>query len=203
MTIEKGKEWARPVPPGLRPIVVDSDERLAAEAFNRFHHGDDPSRTLALTPRSGDLLSTVGLPSPRSGEDALAYDLDLAEVVLDEGRTMLMAAHLLIAPSPGRPLVAAMNASWLGQYRVAPRAHPNDGLLDVVSGTMPWRQWPEARRRARTGTHLPHPGLSVQRVDRWEMTFNRPVPMRIDGVRVGRSRSVRLQIIPDAVVMVA
>ena len=31
-----------------------------------------------------------------------------------------------------------MNAQWLGDWDLGPRSHPNDGLLDVTDGTLPF-----------------------------------------------------------------
>ncbi|MGB1824394.1 MAG: hypothetical protein ACPHO9_07420, partial [Ilumatobacteraceae bacterium] len=59
-----------------------------------------------------------------------------------------------------------MVSGHIGRYEAAPRAHPGDGLLDVVevSDAMPLRQRWMALRRSRTGTHLPHPHISMTRV---------------------------------------
>jgi diacylglycerol kinase family enzyme len=96
----------------------------------------------------------------------------------------------------------AMNAEWLGEWKVAPRAHPGDGLLDVLDGDLPLRERLRARRLARTGDHLPHPRLATARVRQHTVRFQRPVPVWLDGVRVGRARVIDLTVEPDALAVV-
>ena len=118
------------------------------------------------------------------------------------------AAHLTVRNRPLTGLgpglsVAVMNAAWLGDLRVGPRAHPNDGLVDVVEGTVGLAQRREATRRARTGTHLPHPGLTTRRVARWDRRWRRPVAVWLDGVRIGRFDEITVDVVPDAGSVVA
>ena len=91
-----------------------------------------------------------------------------------------------------------MTARWLGPLRLGPRAHPNDGVIDITIGALDWRQRVEAARRARTGSHLPHPDLRTVRVAEWRHTFDRPIPVRVDGHPSGSYRTVQVSVIPDA-----
>ena len=59
-----------------------------------------------------------------------------------------------------------------------------------------------ARRRLRTGTHLPHPAITVRRVQHAHFRFGRPVGLWLDGERVGRCRDLRMAILPDAALIV-
>ena len=52
-----------------------------------------------------------------------------------DGRRLTAVAHVVArggGPWWRGPIVAVMNADRLGRWDVAPRAHPNDGRLDVV-----------------------------------------------------------------------
>jgi diacylglycerol kinase family enzyme len=91
-----------------------------------------------------------------------------------------------------------MNAQWLGEWDLGPRAHPGDALLDVTDGTLPLGDLLKARARVRTGTHLPHPDLRTSRVARVELTFRRPETLWLDGQRVGRVRQAAIEVEPDA-----
>ena len=54
-----------------------------------------------------------------------------------DGRQHWFVAHLVARRSWWRGrVVAAMNAQWLGAWDVAPRAHPDDGLLDLLDGDL-------------------------------------------------------------------
>ena len=56
----------------------------------------------------------------------------------------------------------------------------------------------QARRRARTGTHLPHPRLHSTSTGEWQVTFERPLRLYLDGQRVGDVRDLRIEVVPDA-----
>jgi diacylglycerol kinase family enzyme len=95
-----------------------------------------------------------------------------------------------------------MNAEWLGDWRLGPRAHPGDGLLDLTEGQLGLRDRLHARRRAPTGDHVPHPGLRTRRAAHHHLRFERPVTVRLDGARVGRFRSIEVTCEPDSLIVV-
>ncbi|MDQ3294312.1 MAG: hypothetical protein M3527_07670, partial [Actinomycetota bacterium] len=98
-------------------------------------------------------------------------------------------------------VLAAMNAQFLGRYDVAPRAHPGDGLLDVVDvdPDMPvgerWKAW----RRLPSGTHVPHPRISVRRVDAVQLDVPAGARVELDGRGLRPARTLSLRLEPDAV----
>jgi diacylglycerol kinase family enzyme len=96
-----------------------------------------------------------------------------------------------------------MNAQYLGPLDLAPRSHPNDGRLDalVLDSAMPWRARVQSRRRARSGTHLPHPQLVASQAVSVVWSFDRPLPVRVDGVRWGSVRSIAIRVAPDALIV--
>lgn len=166
-------------------------------AAHIVRHGTEPCVVV-----DGDLLTTLGGSSLDGG--GRAYPVDALRVVLDESVEHVAAAHVVIRRRwwTGECAVA-MNAAWLGPWYLGPRAHPNDGVVDVTVGRLPWRQRLLARRRARTGSHLPHPGLRTVRGPSWEHAFPGPTGVYVDSRRVGRARHVRIAVLPDAGVVVA
>jgi diacylglycerol kinase family enzyme len=98
--------------------------------------------------------------------------------------------------------VAVMNAAWLGDLNLGPKAHPNDDLLDVSEGSLPLGQLLLARKRARTGSHLPHPRITMRRVPAVQLHFNRPMPVWLDGQRTGAFRDISVRVEPDALTVV-
>ena len=196
MSIRRGSTYGehRPLPDGA-PVAA-SDAQAAEILTELRESGADPVIGLL----GGDLHRTLGgLGDPRRlrGPDALMVPIDLVEAEFDGGR-ILFVAHLLTA-RPFRPdWCAVMNAEFCGDLDLAPRAHPGDGLLDIATGSVHWRERRLAARRALTGTHLPHPSLRTERVAQWSTTFDRPVPLQIDGRAHGRSRTIRVRVLPDA-----
>jgi len=59
----------------------------------------------------------------------------------------------------------------------------------------------QAARRARSGTHLPHPQISVQQTSSLTLDFERPLALYVDGERWCTSRRCTITVEPDAVVL--
>ncbi len=112
------------------------------------------------------------------------------------GQTTIWHIYLISA------LLAAMNAQWLERWDVAPRSHPNDGLLDLFDGSPSLDDRWKARRRLITGTHVPHPAIVQRRTDALELELDPPLDVYLDGVKVGRGRHLEIRVEPDALTCV-
>jgi len=202
VTIRKGSAYGEP---GALPdggVVVRSDAE-AAEVVTEARRGGHQIPVLGLV--GGDLCRTLGGLGDVDrlrGPDATTFPVDLGGVLLD-GRIHWFVAHLA-AHRRGwaGPFAVAMNAEWLGPLDLGPRAHPGDGLLDVTEGRLGLRARLAARRRARTGSHLPHPGLRTSRSAAATLSFPDGVPVRLDGVAVGTARELLVHVEPDALTVV-
>jgi len=190
MTIRKGEPWGEPVgrPDDLR--VVESDAAVA-----------DAVRSGASGPigiSAGDLHRAVGSPPPR--EHMQRLPIDVLDVTVD-GREFVAVAHVVARRGwwQGR-IVAATNVDHIGHWNIAPRAHPNDGRFDVldVDQEMTLRQRWQARARLPTGTHVPHPLISVRTATEMAWKFARPHAIWVDGVRVAEARDLSVVVRPDA-----
>ncbi len=91
-----------------------------------------------------------------------------------------------------------MNAAWLGPWNLGPKAHPNDGLVDVTDACVPLGQRRAVHRRLPTGAHLPHPAMTYRRVRSGAWELDRSTPNRLDGTLDGTARHIRLTVEPDA-----
>jgi hypothetical protein len=197
MTIEKGAAWGVP---GTAPhdLVVAADEAALARAVG------SGVRHAAL--RDGDVLRALGLTDatpPHAGGPALLLPCDAMRVRLDD-RAPLTAVSTIIVGRRFRERVLASAGGFLGVLNVAPRAHPNDGLLDVlvIAPRTGARQLLAVRRRMRLGDHLPHPALTMCRAAAHEFSFaDGPQRVVIDGRQHGRARRVRIDVLPDAFVL--
>ena len=202
MSIRKGEAWGAPGALPRHGVIVDSDD-AARTIVTAARRAQEPIPPLGLV--GGDLCRTLGGRGDRDrlrSEHAMTFTVDLGEALLD-GTLHLFVAHL-VARRPfwlGRAVVA-MNAAWLGDLNLGPKAHPGDGLLDVTDGRLPPGQLLAARRRARLGTHVPHPGLRVSRVPAIQCSFDRPTTVRLDGRPVGEFRALSIRVEPDVLTVV-
>ena len=196
--IEKGQDWGELGPLPEDGVVVRSDAEARA-VVTEARRANRPVPPLGLL--GGDLCRTVG---GRGDEDRLhspeatRLTVDLGAVLVD-GRLHWFVAHLVARRRWLRgPLLGAFNAQWLGDWDVAPRAHPGDGLLEVLEVTMsPGERW-KARSRLRTGTHVPHPGIKLTRSDAVQRDLPGGHSVWLDGERVGPAGALSIRIEPDA-----
>ncbi len=208
MPIAKGQPWGQsaPRPPGL--VVAADDVDLARLVLAAKQAGENHP---VLGVSSGDLLRTLGFPpvAPVSTEPvpAMHFPMDLGFVTIDGAAEQPFVAHVLArGPLWSGPGFVAMNAGWLGEMYLGPKAHPNDGLVDTTHGSLALQQRWQARSRVRSGTHLPHQRLKVRRAREVAVALDVPRPLRrmvwIDGVRHGRGTALSVRVEPDAFTLV-
>jgi hypothetical protein len=203
MTIKRGEAWGERLGPLPRHGVVvasDGEARLIVEAALR---ANEPIPPLGLT--GGDLWRTLGGTKGNDRlrtDEAVTFTCDLGEVLVD-GVLHRFVSHLQARRAwwHGRAWLA-MNASWIGSWNVAPRSHPNDGLLDVHDVRLRPAERLAARRRVRTGSHVPHPRIAERRVPAIQVGFDRPTPVLLDGLDVGEARTLSVRLEPDALTVV-
>ncbi len=202
MTIRKGEGWgsAAPLPDDGVLVRSDAEARTLVETARR---AGSPPPVLGLL--GGDLCKTLGGRGDESrlrSEQAMTFQVDLGSVLAD-GRLHWFVAHLIAHRRWWRGrAVAVMNAQWLGSWDLGPRSHPNDGLLDVSEGALPLGDLLKARRRATTGTHIPHPAITTRRVNAWQTELDPPTPVWLDGVALGSVRNLSVRVEPDALTVV-
>lgn len=196
MTIKPGRPWGeRRVPPSeLDRADSDGD----ATALIAVGH-----REFLLT--GGDMWRTIGGSASHDGLRTVV-PVDLLTIEFGVGGMVehtWALAHAVFDRSMGTfgrgDISYVMNAQYLGQWDLAPRGHPNDGRMDVVtiSADMSWRQRRLLRRRLPTGTHLPHPQIRTQSLaDPW--TAGEPGTLTLDGTRRVSVERVRIGLEADA-----
>ncbi|HET7719955.1 MAG TPA: hypothetical protein VFK43_08315 [Acidimicrobiales bacterium] len=200
MTVVGGVPWGAPgpLPDGAVLVRSDAEAREALEASRR-----ERRELPALGLLGGDLCRTLGGRGDEArlrGREVTLATVDVGEVLLD-GRVRFFVAHAVVrGPSWWRgPLVAVMNAQFLGRWDVAPRAHPGDGLLDVVEvdAGMGWGERWKAWRRLPSGTHVPHPRIAVRRVPALQLDVG-GLRVELDGVRQEPADALSIRLRPDA-----
>lgn len=202
MTVGKGASWGVPGPLDSSGVVVNSDAEARAiiEDSRRFGRpipplgllGGDMCRTLGGTGDEGRLRSEV----------AVTCSVDIGSVLID-GRLHWFVAHLIARRSWWRGrVVAVMNAQWLGDWDLGPKSHPGDGILDVSDGILALSDRLKARKRVRTGTHIPHPHIHTSRVHSLQLEFDSALDIYLDGISTGRAKVLSVRVEPDALTVV-
>jgi hypothetical protein len=194
--ISKGDPYGEPGELPEDGVVVRSDAEAAA-ALHAARRDRRPFPTLGLL--GGDLCRTLG----GGGRElhGVRFTVDLGEALLD-GRLHLFVAHLVARNRLWTRALVAMNAQWLGDWNLGPRAHPNDGLLDTYDARLPLGQLLPVRSRLHHGAHLPHPNIKERRTAALQVEVERPLPVRLDGVAVGTAKVISVRVEPDAVTVV-
>ena len=196
MTIRIGEEWGEAVesaPGGTQTVFTDRD---VAQAL------DD--RRMVLV-RGGALHQTLG--SPVGDTVTRRLPIDLVEMVdtASETRIAVSVANIcLVQRGPfgrwrGR-IVVVTNCGECSGVTTCPRAHPNDGRFDVleVDASMTLFQRRLAWKKAGSGSHLPHPSLSVWSGERFCLTVEPNEQVIVDGVDLKFTGTVELRVVADA-----
>jgi YegS C-terminal NAD kinase beta sandwich-like domain len=189
VVIEKGKDWGSPgTLPASAPIAATNQELRAL-----VQSGE---RTVGVT--GGDLCRTLG----GSGSLSMMFPVDLCHLKAS-GVDEVFVAHCLARRVWWfGPILAVMNAQFMGPWDVAPRGHPNDGFADVLDVTMGITDRLKARKRLLTGTHVPHPGIAQRRIQTSTFALAKPRPIWLDGERIGALAEFSITVEPDALTVV-
>ncbi len=202
MTIRKGEPWGEPAEVPSEGLQTAPDDRSASRQVELRMEAGLPLVPIGL--QGGDIAHTMGGGSPNRFDGThVRATVDLLRVTAD-GAAHWALAHVVARRSWWRgEVVMAMNAQFLGGFDVAPRSHPNDGRVDVlhIQPAMTLRTRLQARRRARSGTHLPHPQIDVTSTGEWHATFDPPLRVFVDGARLNAVHELRIEVVPDALIV--
>lgn len=204
MTIRKGEPWGEPAQVPAEGLESPDSDRGASRSLELQRQAGRAFPPIGV--QGGDMARTMGGGTPgRFNGTLVKAPVDLLQVTAD-GVEHLALAHVVVRRSWWRgEVVLAMNAQFLGVYDVAPRSHPNDGRVDVlrIDAAMPLRTRLQARTRARTGTHVPHPQIDMRSTGEWHHRFDRPMRLFIDGECIGEVRDLTITVLPDALTLYA
>jgi len=203
MPIKSGSEWGESYSGGCPRYVASSDSeigRIVTQSWN----SDVEVPVIGVI--GGDIWKAAGSPpggvARLDGSSARTASIDVAEVHIKDCRYAAVAHGFFLRSWWRGPITAIMNSEWRGSWRVAPRAHPNDGWLDLVAGDLSMDQRWLARQRIKSGDHLPNSNLESRRIKEFTRNFPRRTRAIIDGVSVGDCETVVVRVIPDAISIV-
>lgn len=193
MTVRWGSDWGGVGPLPEDGVVVTTDAELRG-LVSEIRRGGAELPPVGLL--GGDLCRTLGgsgnAARLRTGE-ATRVTVDIGSVLMD-GRLHWFCAHLVAGSwVRGRVWVAAI-AAHHGRWNLAPRAHPGDGLFDVLDATLGIADRLLAKNRLAAGYHVPHPGIDYRRTAAQQIDLPRPTRIRLDHENVGSARRVSVRV---------
>lgn len=206
MTIRKFSEWGRLI---VRPEVIEicNSDAQVARVVTQYRSRGTPIPHIHVT--AGSLATTLGelLPLPSTEVRELPIDLLHISYRISSGMqcTAIAANSVLMKRRLwAGQIVVATNSGYLRTWEIAPRAHPNDGVFDVVevNANMSWRHRLIARHRLPHGRHLPHPSVGIHQCGSESWQFDKPIKLYIDDEFVGRITYVHVTIEADALNLV-
>lgn len=207
MTIEKGRAWGRNVPRPEVIVIAGSDAEVVDQLTVAAHQADAP----AVVVGGGDLARTLGVVGIDGRSTVNELSIDLVTVRVDDDRERRACAHVVVRAPWWRggwfrgQTILVMNAEFIGDWDVAPRGHPSDGRVEVfeVDGSFRLRQRLAARRRVRTGTHVPHPSITTRSVRSASWSFDSYMVVIADGVSMGSATQLDVEVVADAAIVYA
>ncbi len=200
MTIRKGEAWGETMsaPPQL-PLL--RNDTTVHQWIVRHRLLGEPITPFGIA--GGDLARTLGGGTPdRFAGETVRVCLDVVRVEAN-GEVTWSTSHVVARRGWWRGQVLfAMTAQFFDGLDLAPRAHPNDGKVDVltIDAALSVRDRVVAKRRARTGTHVPHPSIATSQVAELQVRFDRRMVLWVDGERFTTASEFRLVVEPDAYV---
>ena len=196
MTISKHGLYGTPVSRPTTLHVLQGDLEIA-----QHYVSGDTATTCTVT--QGSIAQSLGISSgriqdPEPNQQMTLVNIDLLQI--DYRTTTSLNANANAKSSTTSRIVVAgsiaiqhrtllstclilSNSGLLRSRDVLPRAHPNDGFVDVleVDPKISIRQRAIAWRRSATGSHLPHPSFRVSRSIDFQWSGS-PAHMIADGV---------------------
>lgn len=198
MGITPGKEWGSEDSYPEDFLVINSNQDLW-DILESHKRSNEMIPVIGLA--GGDLWRTLGGTRKNNrlnSEKAQLFTVDIGSALLD-GHIYWFASHL-IARSPlwlGRSWIAA-NAAHRKSWNIAPRAHPGDGLLDVLDSNLNFSDLVKAKSRMQTGTHVPHPDINYRRIKSEQTNFSQKTDIWLDDVKVVKAKEISVRVEPDA-----
>lgn len=203
MTISKLSAYGTSVARPQHLVVLRSDREIA----NDFLKGGQRTSNTVI---QGSIAQALGITSHDSRTNTGAHVthvmIDLLQIEFrttktkDEVSRIVVAGSILLQHHTLLKTHHIISNSGIVRGRdVLPRAHPNDGFVDVleIDEAITTRQRLFAWRRSRTGSHLPHPQLRASRSPEFEWS-GRASRMVADDVTFAGVEWLRCTVLTDA-----
>ncbi len=144
------------------------------------------------------LGGNIGLDYP-SNSTVTSCSIDIGCVSI--GDDSFYFASTLLVLNLLRPWASTgiVNTQLSNGNRYAPKAHPGDGFMEEIESNLDIRQAIIARKKLKSGDHLPHPQLRLKKGKAF--TYDSPKGMKLilDSKSIGRYKAFSVKVIPHAI----
>ena len=183
-----------------RTVNMSSDRELGVYLRD---HSAKQIHEQSIFMKSGDIPRVLGVVDRARDAECIRIVIDAIVVSYTDSvgvdHTDVCIASMSIARRYFRGAISVVtNSGYWRNHEVAPRAHLNDGKLDIfeVSGAMRWSQRRLMWQKAEVGSHLPHPLLSYSQGEFFHWKGS-PRRLTIDGQFVGLVTKVSCRVQSD------
>ncbi len=192
MPISPGSSWGE-------PIGSVSDVERFNDSYKLAQHVLENGPGLYSAGSSPDLLAAIG------GTTSLPtqYVWDLGVVTLDSGVRFGFTSWVSLGRPYRRGSQVVLNIPFYSGDRLSLRSHPNNGSLEAFEFDLGLRHRRQFVDRLKSGAHLPHPSVRSKRFRAENIDLSAPQEVIVDGVSVGKAKSVSFEVIQDAFTYVA
>ena len=228
--VRKGERWGTPSTAPADMTATGDDRALARVVADALAGGSGGEvARVRITWRAAPDADFARAVSATRAPDETSHDLpcDALQVTASHGAPVVAVNMAVLGTAPDRARwwdrsagvrvsvdgrvvhdgratgVVVANGEFLRGADVIVRGHPGDGRLEVQVDAVPRGQRGALRRRVRTASHVPHPGIVQASGRRVEIEVaRRGWGLETDGATGPRTREVVVEIVPEAFVLV-
>lgn len=172
----------------------------SSQCFQVRLSGGDLAKTLGINPANSRTNQPPAQPKEAQSSDrVLAVVVDVLRLNTTGQAATFAVGHIQVGTLVGFSQVFfAMNAAWINTRNIAPRSHPGDGFFDLVEMKLGPKDRLRAMQRANTGTHIPHPKITLSKKKTWQLDLLKPMKVSADAKSFGKTSQLSLTLIPSA-----
>ena len=185
--------WTKEVRRPLTLKTAESDKQIA----ELYEAGES---MIGIT--GGNLFTSLG------GNNALDYptnssviscSIDIGCVSIGDDSFHFASSLLILKLLRPWASTGIINTQVSNGNRYAPKAHPGDGFMEEIKSNLHMRQAVIARKKLKTGDHLPHPQLRLMKGRAFNYDFAKAQKIILDNKSIGRHKAFSVKVIPHAI----
>ena len=185
--------WTKEVRRPLTLKIAESDKQIA----ELYEAGES---MIGIT--GGNLFTSLGgnstLDYP-ANPTVIACSIDIGCVSIGDDSFYFASTLLILELLRPWASTGIANTQVSNGNRYAPKAHPGDGFMEEIESNLHMKQAIIARKKLKTGDHLPHPQLRLKKGRAFNYDFTKAKRIILDNKSIGRHKAFSVKVIPHAI----